>query len=110
MMFDAELEAFKNIDLRAYAAGRGYQLDGTESWRGSSVMRHPVTDDKVVIKRGADGHYVYFSVRDDRDNGTIIDWVQFRQGLSLGTVRKAGSSGESVGNWRAHLWGLERKR
>ena len=36
-MFDAELETFKNIDLRAYAAGCGYQLDAKESWRGSSV-------------------------------------------------------------------------
>jgi hypothetical protein len=88
-MFDPELESFKtNIDLRAYAAGQGYQLDGKASWRGSSVMRHPVSHDKVIIKRGLDGHYVYFSVRDDRDNGTIIDWVQFRKGLSLGAVRK----------------------
>jgi hypothetical protein len=31
---------------------------------------------------------VYCSVRDDRDNGTIIDWVQFRTGMSLGAVRK----------------------
>jgi hypothetical protein len=36
----------------------------------------------------ADGHYTYFSVRDDRDNGTIIDFVQNRQRLTLGTVRK----------------------
>jgi hypothetical protein len=58
------------------------------NWTGSAVMRHPVSDDKVIIKRGLDGHYIYFSVRDDRDNGTIIDFVQFRQRLSLGTVRK----------------------
>jgi len=88
-MVDSELESFKtNIDLRAYAAGQGYQLDRKESWRGTSVMRHPVSHDKVIIKRGTDGHYVYFSVRDDRDNGSIIDFVQFRQGLSLGAVRK----------------------
>jgi hypothetical protein len=87
-MSDAELETFKNIDLRAYAAGCGYQLDAKESWRGSSVMRHPITDDKVVIKRGGDGHFVYFSVRDDRDHGTIIDFVQHRRRLSLGAVRK----------------------
>lgn len=88
-MFDTELDKFKTaIDLRAYAAEQGYQLDRKESWRGTSVMRHPVSDDKVIIKRGMDGHYVYFSVRDDRDNGSIIDFVQFRQGLSLGTVRK----------------------
>jgi hypothetical protein len=88
-MVDSELESFKiNVDLRSYAAGQGYELDRKESWRGTSVMRHPVSHDKVIIKRGMDGHYVYFSVRDDRDNGSIIDFVQFRQGLSLGAVRK----------------------
>lgn len=88
-MTDSELESFKNnVDLRAYAAAQGYQLDRKESWRGTSVMRHPVSNDKVIIKRGMDGHYVYFSVRDDRDNGSIIDWVQNRQGGSIGAVRK----------------------
>jgi hypothetical protein len=51
-------------------------------------MRHPLSNDKVIIKRGMDGHFVYFSVRDDRDNGSIIDFVQNRQRLSLGAVRK----------------------
>jgi hypothetical protein len=87
-MVDAELDSFKTeIDLRVYAAGQGYQLDARESWRGSSVMRHP-RGDKIVVKRGLDGHYVYFSVRRDDDNGSIIDFVQFRQNLSLGAVRK----------------------
>jgi len=85
---DDELSSFKNIDLRAYAAGQGYQLDPKSSWRGTCVMRHPASDDKVIIKREPDGHYVYFSVRDDRDNGSIIDFVQNRQRLSLGAVRK----------------------
>jgi hypothetical protein len=86
---DSELENFKsNIDLRSYAAGQGYELDRKESWRGTSVMRHPLNHDKIVIKRGLDGHYVYFSVRDDRDNGSIIDFVQFRQKVSIGAVRK----------------------
>ena len=67
---------------------RKYQLDGKASGRGSSVMRHPISDDKGIIKRGMDGHYIYFSVRDDRDNGTIIDFVQYRQRVSLGAVRK----------------------
>jgi Toprim-like/Protein of unknown function (DUF3991) len=85
---DLELESFKSrIDLRAYAAAQGYQLDRKESWRGSSVMRHP-NGDKVIIKRRDNGHYLYFSVRNDEDNGSIIDFVQHRQHLSLGTVRK----------------------
>src|ERR1039458_4583966 len=61
-------------------------LDKRESWRGSAVMRNG--GDKVVIKLDGDGHYVYFSVRDDRDNGSIIDFVQHRKRLSLGEVRK----------------------
>jgi len=87
-MFDTELESFKSsIDLRAYAVSQGYQLDRKKSWRGSAVMRHP-TGDKIVIKRdAASGHYVYFSIRDDRDNGTIIDFVQNRHPLSIGAIR-----------------------
>jgi len=87
-MSDQELEQFKTrIDLREYAASHGYQLDRKDSWRGSSVMRHPVTDDKVVIKRGLDNHYVFFSVRRD-EKGSVIDFAQHRLGLSLGAVRK----------------------
>jgi hypothetical protein len=88
-MFDPELETFKSsIDLRAYAASQGYAIDLKDSWRGSAVMRH-ANGDKIVIKRdAADSHYVYFSVRQDGDNGSIIDFVQKRQRVSLGIVRK----------------------
>lgn len=82
-----ELEDFKrSIDLRQYAAKQGYTLDKRESWRGSAVMRN--AGDKVVIKRDGDGHFVYFSVRNDRDHGSIIDFIQNRKRLSLGEVRK----------------------
>ena len=73
---DSELEAFKTaIDLRAYAVGLGYALDRRESWRGSSVMRNEGTGDTLIVKRDRDQHYVYFLVRDDRDNGSIIDFA-----------------------------------
>jgi hypothetical protein len=49
-------------------------------------MRH--AGDKIVIKRNPNGHYVYFSVRDDADNGSVIDFAQRRKRLSLGQVRK----------------------
>jgi len=86
-MSDDELGRFKRIDLRAYAASVGYQLDRRESWKGSSVLRHP-NGDKIIVNRGTDGHYVYFSVRDDDDNGSIIDFIQRRNRVSLGVVRK----------------------
>jgi hypothetical protein len=87
-MPDDELEQFKSrIDLREYAASLGYELDRRESSRCSSVMRNG-TGDKVIIKRERDGHFIFFSVRDDRDNGSIIDFVANRKRLSLGYVRK----------------------
>jgi hypothetical protein len=84
---DYELEAFKReIDLRQFAESLGYQIDRRESWRGSAVLRRAA--DKIVVKRNGNGHYVFFSLRDDDDNGTVIDFVQRRQHLSLGAVRQ----------------------
>ena len=99
---DQELEAFKTlIDLRVFAADQGYALDKRESWRGSSVMRNG-GGDKIVVKRDHDGHYVYFSVRDDRDNGSIIDFVQNRRRSSLGQVRQA--LRPCSRRWRTPTW------
>ena len=44
--------------------------------------------DKIIIARGSENHWVYFSVRDDLDKGSIIDFVQKREKCSLGHVRK----------------------
>lgn len=83
-----ELESFKiTINLSEYAAGQGYELDRKESSRNCATMRHP-DGDKIIISRGMDGHWIYFSVRDDADHGTIIDFVQKRRAVSLGEVRR----------------------
>ena len=83
-----ELETFKrSINLTEYAASQGYELDRKASSRTSHVMRQG--DDKIIIATDQrDGHGIYFSVRDDNDNGSIIDFVQKRRGLNLGEVRK----------------------
>ena len=84
---DIELNAFKReIDLRQFAVSLGYEIDRRESWRGSAVLRRGA--DKIVVKRNGNGHYVFFSVRQDDDHGTIIDFVQRRRNLTLGAVRK----------------------
>jgi Toprim-like/Protein of unknown function (DUF3991) len=84
---DAELESFKSeIDLRQFAVSLGYEIDRRESWRGSTVLRRGA--DKIIVKRNGNGHYVFFSVRDDGDHGTVIDFLQRRQNLSLGSVRQ----------------------
>ena len=61
-------------------------MDRRESWRGSTVLRSG--GDKIVVKRNGNGHYVFFSVRDDSDHGTVIDFLQRRESLSLGAVRQ----------------------
>jgi hypothetical protein len=96
--FDEELERFKrDVNLTELAASHGYRLVDRErsaegKWRGSTQasvsMRHPDIDDKIIIRRDRDGHWPYFSVRDDRDNGTVVDFLQRRGQPSLGGIRK----------------------
>lgn len=83
-----ELEAFKmEINLSEFAASRGYVLDVKASSRNSAVMRHR-NGDKIIIARGEDRHWTYFSILDSTDNGTVIDFLQNRGGGNIGEVRK----------------------
>src|SRR5215475_3303304 len=83
---DRELDAFKReIDLCQFAVSLGYEIDRRESWSGSTVLRRDA--DKIVVKRNGNGHFVFFSLREDGDHGTVIDFLQRRQkNLSLGGV------------------------
>lgn len=82
-----ELDQFKSrINLAEYAAAQGYEFDRRESSRNSAVMRRE--SDKIIVATEIDGHGVYFSVRDNQDNGSIVDFVQRRKGLNLGQIRK----------------------
>jgi hypothetical protein len=89
-MYDYELDRFKkDIHLVQFAVQRyGYARDRKESSRACHVLRHPPTDDKIVVRQGKDGHWTYFSVRDSSDNGTIIDFLQARGSRSLREVRE----------------------
>lgn len=88
-MADQELERFKtDVNLTEFGASRGYVLDRRESSRNSAVMRHPDGDKIIIARNDENGHWIYFSIRDDRDNGTVVDFLQNRGGGSLGEVRK----------------------
>lgn len=83
-----ELDTFKSgINLTEYAAMQGYVIDKRESGRTSATMRHP-NGDKIIIGRAPSGHWIYFSVRNSSDNGTIIDFIQNRRSVSLGDIRR----------------------
>lgn len=86
---DFELEKFKtDVILPEFAAARGYAVDRRQSSLNSVVMRHPDGDKIIIARYEGTTHWVYFSVRDDRDNGTVVDFLQNRSGGSLGQVRK----------------------
>jgi 5S rRNA maturation endonuclease (ribonuclease M5) len=84
---DEELLQLKRIDLIAYATTQGYAVDRRESSRQSVVLRRDSDQDKIIVTKGRNGISIYFSVRDDADRGTIIDFVQRRTGHNLGAVR-----------------------
>ena len=82
-----ELTKFKtDINLVEYAASQGYILNKKKSTKNSKVMKS-VDGDKIIIATDNDTHGIYFSVSRG-DSGSIIDFVQARQGLNLGEVRK----------------------
>lgn len=84
-----ELEQFKGeINLAEYASTVGYEIDRKESSKNSLVMRRESDADKIVITTARNGTGMYFSVRDNTDNGTIIDFVQKRHCGTLGQVRQ----------------------
>ncbi len=84
-----ELDLFKkNIDLREFAASEGYFLDKKKSSQTSSVMRNVDGDKLVMAKDNKSSNFIYFSVRDPLDNGTIIDFLTNRNAGNLGQIRK----------------------
>lgn len=84
---EEEIRRFKSdINLAEFLQNRGYEYDKKESSKNSAVMRRG--SDKLIVATDQDGHGIYFSVRDEKDNGTIIDFIQQREGLNLGQVRK----------------------
>lgn len=77
-----DFTAFKqSVNLSQYAATQGYELDRKKSTRSSLVMRHANGDKIIVSKKGA--NWVYFSVSNDTDNGTIVDFIANRTAKTL---------------------------
>ena len=104
MSSDPELDGFKRtINLSDFAGGMGYTIDWRESWSvkrwdGSFVMRNG-QNDKIVVRHNPEtGHWIYFSARDESDQGSIVDFLQKRTGLNLGETRKRlrGWSGTAI--------------
>ena len=90
-MTQLDYSKFKTeINLTQYAAHLGYEIDRKKSTRSSIAMRKD--SDKVIISRRGN-LWVYFSVTDDSDNGTIIDFAEKRTHKSIGEI------GRDLQNW-----------
>jgi hypothetical protein len=85
-----ELEQFKvDINLAEFACNRfGYTVDAKQSSPNSIVLRKG-DDEKLIVARDLDGHYVYFAPITPfaTDYGSIIDFIQVRMRVNLGQVR-----------------------
>lgn len=84
----AELEAIKrDIDFVVIAEQHGYRLRGDKSTRKDKILEGP-DGSKIVVSRSANGHWIYFSAIDQKDKGSVIDFVQKRTNCNLGEARK----------------------
>lgn len=71
------------VSMVQYAAQIGYEIDKKKSTRSSIAMRSSA--DKIIISR-RNKIWVYFSVSDDNDNGTIINFIENRTGKSIAEI------------------------
>lgn len=83
----SDFSRFKqDINLTQYAAAQGYQIDRSKSTGSSIAMKHSNGDKVIISKKGP--NWVFFSVHDDSDNGTIIDFIEKRTGKSVAQIAK----------------------
>jgi hypothetical protein len=86
---EEELERFKReINLVEYAQSQGYQIDNQKSSQNCIVLTENAGDKLLIGIDAKDSHYFYYSVRDDRDTGSIIDFIQKRKNWNLGEIRR----------------------
>lgn len=77
-----DLQRLKSeINFVHYALSLGFEIDQRKTTRQSVALRKGHEDKIIVSKRG--GLWMYFSVYDDQDHGTILDFVIHRTGQSL---------------------------
>ena len=82
-----ELVRFKeDINLLEFAMSYGYQYQRSESTKNSAVLRKG--DETLVVVTNDQSYGQYFSLKNQKDCGSIIDFVQNREVINLGKVRK----------------------
>ena len=81
-----DLSTFKRqINLAEFSTTFGYQLDRRKSTKASIAMKSG--NDKIIVSKKG-GVWVYFSVTNDQDSGTIIDFVAHRTQQTIAQIGK----------------------
>ena len=73
------------INLSEYAAYLGYELVKKDSTRSSIKMRK---DSDIIIISKKSGIWMYFSVSENDDNGTIVNFIENRTSKTLSEIAK----------------------
>ena len=68
----------KKIDLRAFAASYGFAIDRRRTCANSCKMRDASGYQIVIARDENSKDYIYFSINNAVDSGTIIDFLQNR--------------------------------
>ena len=84
---EAEIDAFKRVDLSVIAASYGFEVEKKRTTKHCVMMTNG--SDKIAISYNGK-HYVYWDVNDRQNNGTVVDFVQnmIERGCHLGRVRQ----------------------
>lgn len=103
-----EFSTFKReINLPAFAATWGYAVDRKKTTKTSIAMKSG--GDKVIISKKG-GLWVYFSVFDDQDSGTIVDFVANRSSKSIAEIGKLLAQWSGVGKASLPAYKVQEKQ
>lgn len=81
-----KLDAYRrDIDLVDFLEAEGFRVNLKKGLRHGKwvVLEQPATGRKLIVARAAGGQYQYFNPEDDRDRGTVVDYVAGKLGLDL---------------------------
>jgi hypothetical protein len=85
MNSDEELQTFKKLDLVLVAQSLGFVVDKKKSGPNSFFLEG--LGEKIVVSKKP-AAWCFFSLTDQKKNGTAIDFLFFYKGLNLGQARK----------------------
>ena len=89
-----ELERFKtDINLAELAAAYGYKRDPKKSTRATLSLEDEAGNHLVVSVNPGNGHWRWFNPINESQAGTVVDFLQTVEQISLGEVRKICGSG-----------------